>query len=70
MARLQYYIVSCRNPEYNSPDFAAINMGNDPGYAELLQLERDKKLKSEHPTVVPRSLFETNTGHACRGIYR
>lgn len=55
MARHNYYII-----ESNRPYFIALDMSKDAGYAELLQLEKERKLKSEHPTVVPRSMSKTN----------
>lgn len=30
-------------------------MAKDPGYAELLKLQKERKLKSNHPTVIPRA---------------
>lgn len=58
MARHQFYIIECENAEYNAPYSAVLNLGGDPGYAELLQMQKDGKLKSENSTVVPRACLK------------
>ena len=36
-------------------DFTRVNLTNDPQYAELVRKEKNRELKSPHPTVVPRA---------------
>lgn len=48
--RYPYYIIETGHSHYT-----VLDMVRDPGFAELVQLEKAGKLKSEHPTVVPRS---------------
>ncbi len=53
MARGNYYVIVS-----NETDFVAVEMGRNEGYAELLEKEKNRELKSEHPTVVPRACLK------------
>lgn len=51
--KLPYYII-----ESGRPDYVYLDMSQDPGYKELLTLEKERKLVSPHPTVVPRACLK------------
>lgn len=51
--KLPYYII-----ESGRPDYVVIDMSKDADYAQLLDMEKKRQLKSEHPTVVPRACLK------------